>query len=262
MQAPLWSATLLFCFLHLAAAPELTRRLIETGTTAIAFETISEDGHLPLLEPMSEIAGSMSPIMGAYHLSNALGGTGNLICGVPGVLPINVMVLGGGTAGVHAARMAAGMGSNVMILEINLERMRQLELMLPSTIHTLYSNEHNIIEHLGRIDLLIGAVLLPGAGAARLIRRPMLSLMKPGSGVVDIALGQGGIHYCVANMPGAYARTATQSLANATLPYAIRLAGLGPHPSLERLAGFGRGLNTYDGRVTNEAVAQALAVTL
>lgn len=270
----------LFCYLHLAAEPELARRLVESGTTAIAFETITEDGRLPLLEPMSEIAGSMSPIMGAYHLSSARGGTGNLICGVPGVLPIDVMVLGGGTAGVHAARMAAGMGAKVTILEINLRRMRELDLTLPPTIRTLYSNENNITDMLSRVDLLIGAVLLPGAKAPRLVRREMLSLMKAGSVLVDIAIDQGGcietshptthddpvftvdniIHYCVANMPGAYARTATQSLANATLPYAVRLANLGPCPSLDRLGDFRDGLNTYGGAVTNQSVVQALGM--
>jgi alanine dehydrogenase len=269
---------LLFTYLHLAAAPELTSALLESGTTAIAYETIEVGRRLPLLEPMSEIAGRMSAVVGAHYLSCAQGGKGVLLGGVPGVLPGNVLVLGGGTAGVNAGRMAAGLGSNLTILEVDLEKMRFLDVSMHSCAHTLYSNEKNLMEMLPTVDLLIGAVLLPGAKAPKLLRREMLDVMKPGSVFVDIAIDQGGcaessrptthddpvyvehgvIHYCVANMPGAYARTATQALTNATMPYAIKIANLGCEDALRLMPELRSGLNTWRGALTCQPVADAL----
>ncbi len=271
---------LLFTYLHLAAAPELTRALLASGTTGVAYETIEVNRRLPLLEPMSEIAGRMSAIVGAYYLSRAQGGKGVLLGGVPGVLPANVVVLGGGTAGINAARMAAGLGASVTILELGQERMRFLDFTLGQGVRTLYSNERNLLEVLPGADLLIGAVLVPGAAAPKLIRREMLKLMKPGTVFVDIAIDQGGcaetsrptthddpvyveqevLHYCVANMPGAYARTATQALTNATLPYALKLANLGCEEALRRLPELRKGLNTWRGQLTCAPVAEALSL--
>jgi alanine dehydrogenase len=271
---------LLFTYLHLAAAPELTRALLDSGATGIAYETVEVGRRLPLLEPMSEIAGRMSAIVGAHYLSRAQGGKGVLLGGVPGVLPGNVLVLGGGTAGVNAGRMAAGLGANLTILEVDLEKMRFLDISLHQSAHTLYSNEQNLMELLPSVDLLIGAVLLPGAKAPKLLRRDMLKAMKPGSVFVDIAIDQGGcaetsrptthddpvfveqdvIHYCVANMPGAYARTATQALTNATMPYAIKIANLGCEEALRRLPELRKGLNTWRGQLTCQPVAEALSL--
>ena len=268
----------LFTYLHLAAAPELTRALLAGGTTGLAYETIELGRRLPLLEPMSEIAGRMSAVVGAHYLSCAQGGKGVLLGGVPGVLPGNVLVLGGGTAGINAGRMAAGLGANLTILEVDLEKMRFLDVSLHSCAHTLYSNEQNLMEMLPTVDLLIGAVLVPGARAPKLLRRDMLKAMKPGSVFVDIAIDQGGcaetsrptthddpvyveqgvIHYCVANMPGAYARTATQALTNATMPYAIKIANLGCEEALRRLPELQKGLNTWRGQLTCKPVAEAL----
>ncbi len=268
----------LFTYLHLAAAPELTQALIDGGTTGIAYETITVGKRLPLLEPMSEIAGRMSTIVGAHYLNRTQGGKGVLLGGVPGVLPGNVLVLGGGTAGVNAGRMAAGLGANLTILEVDLEKMRFLDISMNHTARTLYSNEQNLIDMLPKVDLLIGAVLLPGAKAPKLIRKEMLEVMAPGSVFVDIAIDQGGcaetsrptthddpvyiehgiVHYCVANMPGAYSRTATQALTNATLPYAIKIANLGCEDALSQMKDLQAGLNTYQGHVTYQAVAEAL----
>src|SRR5216110_2568452 len=217
---------ILFTYLHLAASKSLTEALLKSGVTAVAYETIQINNSLPLLEPMSEIAGRMSVVMGANFLAKYNGGSGVLLGGVPGVLPGRVVVLGGGTSGVNAARMATGLGADVTSLEVELERMRFLDITL-HTAHTLYSSEAHLLELLPAVDLLIGAVLLPGARAPRLIRREMLRRMRPGSVLVDIAIDQGGCaessrptthhdpvfveegvtHYCVANMPGAYART-------------------------------------------------------
>src|SRR5438552_13106970 len=224
---------ILFTYLHLAASKPLTEALLNSGVTGLAYETIQIGNRLPLLEPMSEIAGRMSVVMGAYHLAKHNGGTGVLLGGVPGVLPGRVVVLGGGTAGVNAARMATGLGADVTILEVDLERMRFLDITMDNA-HTLYSSEAHLHELMATTDLLIGAVLVPGAKAPKLITRAMLRKMKPGSVVVDIAIDQGGCaetsrptthldpvyieegvtHYCVANMPAAYARTATQALTN------------------------------------------------
>jgi len=267
---------LLFTYLHLAANRELTEALMASGTTALAYETIEVKRRLPLLEPMSEIAGRMSVIVGGYFLAKHAGGSGTLLGGVPGVLPGKVVVIGGGVAGVNAARMATGLGADVTILEVDLERMRFLDITL-HTAHTLYSNESHLMELLPQVDLLIGAVLVPGAKAPKLISREMLRRMRPGSVLVDIAVDQGGCaettrptthhdpiyveegvtHYCVANMPGAYARTATQALINATQRYVELLADLGLAEACRRQPALLGGINVMNGRLTYEPVAQA-----
>lgn len=268
---------ILFTYLHLAANLTLTKKLMDSGVNSIAYETVQLGRRLPLLEPMSEIAGRMSAIVGAYFLSKAQGGKGVLLGGVPGVLPGKVMVLGGGTAGINAGRVAAGMGAEVTILEVDLEKMRFLDISLHGTAHTLYSNEQNLLEILPSVDLLIGAVLLPGAKAPKLVKREFLHVMKKGSVFVDIAIDQGGcaetsrptthdeptfveeeiLHYCVTNMPGAYARTATQALTNATLPYAQKIANLGLGNALRSVPELANGLSTYQHMLTCEAVSQA-----
>jgi alanine dehydrogenase len=268
---------LLFTYLHLAASRELTQTLLDARVTGIAYETIEVGRRLPLLEPMSEVAGRMSVLVGAHYLSKAQGGKGVLLVGVPGVLPGNVTVLGGGTAGVNAARTAANMGAEVTILEIDIEKMRFIDLTMHGSVRTLFSNEQHLLERLPDTDLLIGAVLVPGARAPRLIKREMLRLMKPGSVFVDISIDQGGcadtsrvtthadpvyeeegiIHYCVGNMPGAYARTAAQALTNATLPYAVAIANRGVEAAMRAMPDLRLGLNTYDGCVTHPAVAEA-----
>ena len=266
----------LFTYLHLAASLELTAALLKSGTTAIAYEAVTRHNRLPLLEPMSEIAGRMSVIVGGHFLSKPKGGKGVLLGGVPGVLPGKVVVLGGGTSGINAARMATGLGADVTILEVDVERMRFLDITMSST-HTLYSSEAHLTELLPAVDLLIGAVLVPGAKAPRLISRAMLRSMKPGSVFVDIAIDQGGcaetsrptthddpvfieedvLHYCVTNMPGAYARTATQALTNVTFPYIEALADGGLTEACQRQAGLASGVNVLEGQLTCQAVADA-----
>ncbi len=270
---------ILFTYLHLAANPALTQALISSGCTAIAYETISSNRRLPLLEPMSEIAGRMSVIMGAHTLAKHSGGTGILLGGVPGVLPGNVVILGGGTAGFNAARMALGLGANVTILELDLERIRYIDVSLPG-IRTAFSSEAQLEALLPTVDLLIGAVLVPGAKAPRLVTREMLRKMRPGSVFVDIAIDQGGcaetsrptthdnptfieegiVHYCVANMPGAYARTATQALTNATFPYLQNLASHNLSTALTRQPALLPGIATMAGQLHCEKVAQALGL--
>ena len=267
---------ILFTYLHLAASKSLTDALVKSGVTGVAYETIQVGNKLPLLEPMSEIAGRMSVVMGAYYLAKHNGGNGVLLGGVPGVLPGRVVVIGGGTSGVNAARMALGLKADVTILEVDGERMRFLDLTMPN-VKTLYSNEANLTELMPRTDLLIGAVLVPGAKAPKLITREMLRQMRPGCVFVDIAIDQGGcaetsratthedpvyveedvIHYCVANMPGAYARTSTQALSNATARYAELLADLGLEGACKKQPALIGGINTRDGKVTYEAVAEA-----
>ncbi len=266
----------LFTYLHLAASQKLTDDLVATGCTAIAYETISVNGHLPLLEPMSEIAGRMSSIVGSYHLANHRGGRGILLGGVPGVAPGRVVVIGGGTAGINAARVAAGIGADVTILEVDFERMRFLDITMEGT-STLFSNEANLSELLPRVDLVIGAVLVPGAAAPKLITREMLRLMQPGSVFVDIAVDQGGcsettrptthddptyekegvLHYCVANMPGAYARTATQALNNVTHPWTAMIADQGLKMACESRPPLIGGINCQGGKLTCKPVAEA-----
>ena len=267
---------ILFTYLHLAASKSLTEALLKSGVTAIAYETIQVDHRLPLLEPMSEIAGRMSVVMGANFLAKYNGGSGVLLGGVPGVLPGRVVVVGGGTSGVNAARMAAGLGADVTILDVDLERLRYLDLSIINA-NTLYSSEANLLELMPECDLLIGAVLLPGAKAPKLITRQMLRRMKQGSVLVDISIDQGGCvetsrptthldpvyveegvtHYCVANMPAAYARTATQALTNVTFRYIELLADLGLEGASKKQPALIGGINTRDGRLTCKAVAEA-----
>ena len=267
---------ILFTYLHLAASKPLTEALLKSGVTGIAYETIQVNNRLPLLEPMSEIAGRMSVVMGAYFLAKHNGGSGVLLGGVPGVLPGRVVVLGGGTSGVNAARMATGLGADVKILDVDLDRMRFLDMTMKNA-HTLYSNEANLHDLMPGCDLLIGAVLLPGAKAPKLITRAMLKKMKPGSVLVDISIDQGGCaetsrptthldpvyieesvtHYCVANMPAAYARTATQALTNVTYRYVELLADLGLEGACKKQPALIGGINTRDGRLTCRAVAEA-----
>ena len=270
---------ILFTYLHLAANRTLTEALIQSGVTAIACETVEINRHLPLLEPMSEIAGRMSIIVGGYFLAKHSGGKGVLLGGVPGVLPGNVVVIGGGTSGINAARMATGLGAEVTILEVDVERMRFLDITM-HTAHTLYSSQAHLLEILPRTDVLIGAVLVPGARAPRLITREMLRFMKPGSVLVDIAIDQGGCcetsrptthhdpifieegitHYCVANMPGAYARTATQALTNVTARFVEFLAEGGVEGALTKQPALASGINVMNGKIRNKAVANALGL--
>ncbi len=267
---------ILFTYLHLAASKPLTEALLKSGVTGVAYETIQVNNRLPLLEPMSEIAGRMSVVMGAYFLAKHNGGSGVLLGGVPGVLPGGVVVLGGGTSGVNAARMATGLGADVKILDVDLDRMRFLDMTMKNA-RTLYSNEANLHDLMPGCDLLVGAVLLPGAKAPKLITRAMLKKMKPGSVLVDISIDQGGCaetsrptthldpvyieegvtHYCVANMPAAYARTATQALTNVTYRYVELLADLGLEGASKKQPALIGGINTRDGRLTCRAVAEA-----
>jgi alanine dehydrogenase len=277
--ARLRKGQILFTYLHLAADKELTESLAKTGVTGIAYETIEVNRRLPLLEPMSEIAGRMSVLVGGFYLAKHYGGSGTLLGGVPGVLAGKVVVLGGGSAGINAARMATGLGADVTILEVDIERMRYLDITL-HTAHTLYSDESRLLQMLPSTDLLIGAVLVPGAKAPKLIRRDMLKLMRPGSVLVDIAIDQGGCaetsrptthenpvyveegvtHYCVANMPGAYSRTATQALTNATYRYVEMLADNGLAEACQRQPALVGGINVMGGHVTHKAVADAHAL--
>jgi alanine dehydrogenase len=267
---------ILFTYLHLAASKSLTQALMKSGVTGLAYETIEVNRRLPLLEPMSEIAGRMSILVGGYFLAKHNRGSGVLLGGVPGVLPGKVVVLGGGTSGINAARMAQGLGADVTILEVDLERMRFLDITL-HTAHTLYSNEAHLMELLPAVDLLVGAVLVPGAKAPKLISREMLRCMRPGSVLVDIAIDQGGCaetsrptthedpvyieegvtHYCVANMPGAFARTATQALTNVTYRYIEMLADLGLEEACQRQPALLGGINVRDGKLTHKAVGEA-----
>lgn len=267
---------ILFTYLHLAASKSLTEALLKSGVTGVAYETIQVDHRLPLLEPMSEIAGRMSVVMGANFLAKYNGGSGVLLGGVPGVLPGSVVILGGGTSGVNALRMAKGLGADATILDIDVERLRFLDIAIEN-LHTLYSNEANLDDLMPDCDLLIGAVLLPGAKAPKLITRAMLQKMKRGSVFVDISIDQGGCaetsrptthldpvyveegvtHYCVANMPAAYARTATQALTNVTYRYVELLANLGLEGACKKQPALIGGINTRDGRLTCKAVAEA-----
>jgi len=269
---------ILFTYLHLAPDPEQTKLLLQSGVTAIAYETVTDtNGGLPLLAPMSEVAGRMAVQAGAHSLEKAQGGNGMLLGGVPGVEPARVLVVGGGVVGLNAARMAAGLGADVTILDRSLARLKQIDEIHGASIKTLYSTTDAIERHLVDTDLVIGAVLIPGAAAPKLISRDMLKRMKPGSVMVDVAIDQGGcfetshatthaeptyevdgiVHYCVANMPGGVARTSTFALTNATLPYAMAIADGGCDALLadSRLLA---GLNVHRGLVTYEPVAKAL----
>src|SRR5688572_15554514 len=267
---------MLFTYLHLAANRALTEALMKSGVTALAYETVEVNKRLPLLEPMSEIAGRMSVLVGGYFLAKHCGGSGVLLGGVPGVLPGRVVVLGGGASGINAARMATGLGCDITILEVDLERMRFLDITLHSA-HTLYSNEAHLMDLLPTVDVLIGAVLVPGAKAPKLISRAMLKRMRPGSVLVDIAIDQGGCaetarptthedpvyieegvtHYCVANMPAAFARTATQALTNVTYRYIELLADSGLAEAAQRQPAIVGGINVMNGQLACQAVAEA-----
>lgn len=270
---------ILFTYLHLANEPELTEALIKNKVVAIAYETVQlADRSLPLLTPMSEVAGRMSAQIGAQFLQKFNGGMGILLGGIPGVQKGKVTIIGGGQAGTNAARIALGLGADVTILDVNPKRLQQLEELFDGRVHTIMSNPLNIEEHVKASDLVIGAVLIPGAKAPRLVTEDMIKQMKAGSVVVDIAIDQGGIfettdritthddptyikhgvvHYAVANMPGAVPRTSTIGLNNATLPYALQLANKGYKQALTDNVPLSQGLNTYNGLVTNKAVAEA-----
>ncbi len=269
---------LLFTYLHLAADPEQAELLLQSGVTAVAYETVTDRvGALPLLAPMSEVAGRLSIQAGAHCLEKTQGGNGLLLGGVPGVEPANVVVIGGGVVGLNAARMAAGLGADVTLLDRSLPRLKDIDETQGGRIKTLYSTIDAVERCLATADLVIGAVLIPGAAAPKLVTRDMLSLMKPGSVLVDVAIDQGGcfetsratthaeptyevdgiIHYCVANMPGAVARTSTFALTNATMPYVVQLANGGIDALLAN-DGFLAGLNLHRGQLTNAAVCEAL----
>lgn len=269
---------IIFTYFHFAASRQLTEAVIKSKSVAIAYETVEKaDRSLPLLIPMSEVAGRMSVQEGAKYLEKAQGGRGVLLGGIPGVPPANVLVLGGGIVGVNAAKIAAGMGANVTIMDINVERLRHLDDIMPKNVTTIMSNEHHIREFLPHVDLVIGAVLIPGAKAPRLIKRDMLKLMKPGSVIVDVAIDQGGcietahptthdnpifiiddvIHYCVANMPGAVPYTSTLGLTNVTLPYAIQIANKGWKKAIAENKELEYGLNIDNGVITYKDVAAA-----
>ncbi len=269
----------LFTYLHLAPDPQQAQLLLASGATCIAYETVTDDhGGLPLLTPMSEVAGRMAVQEGAHCLQKAQGGSGVLLGGVPGVIPGHVSVIGGGVVGLNAARIAMGMGAEVTILDRSLARLKQIDDLYGERLNTLYSSADAIEQQLKLADLVIGAVLVPGAAAPRLVTRPMLQLMKPGSVLVDVAIDQGGcfetsrpttheaptysvdgiIHYCVANMPGGVARTATFALTNATLPFALALADKGSARALREDPHLLNGLNIHAGQITHAAVASAL----
>jgi len=270
---------ILYTYLHLAPAPELTAALLDRKVIGIAYETIElEDGSLPLLTPMSEVAGRLSVQVGARCLQKDVGGSGVLLGGVPGVLPGRVFIIGGGTVGTNAAKMAVGLGADVVIADISLPRLRELDDIFGGRVRTIMSNAQNIAEETAKADLVIGAVLLHGARAPRLVTREMVKNMRAGSVIVDVAIDQGGcvetarptthsdptfvvdgvVHYCVANMPGAVARTSTYALTNATLPYALKIANMGILQAVASDGALARGLNVFKGKVTYPAVARDL----
>jgi alanine dehydrogenase len=274
-------AQVLFTYLHLAADPEQARGLMKSGATAIAYETVTgPKGSLPLLTPMSEVAGRMSIQVGASSLQKAQGGFGVLLGGVPGVPPARVVILGGGVSGTHAAEMAVGLRADVTVVDRSVERLRELSTQFGSSIQTAYSTTETIEKLVKDADLVVGAVLVAGAAAPKLVTRAMVKGMKPGAVLVDIAIDQGGcfetsrptthadptfvvdgvIHYCVANMPGAVPRTSTLALTNATLPYARALADLGWREAFRRDPGLAAGLNVHAGEITHEVVARALGL--
>jgi len=272
---------LVYTYLHLAANEGLTRELITRKVTGIAYETVElPDGSLPLLTPMSEVAGKMAVQIAAHYLEAMNGGRGKLLGGIPGVLPSDVVIIGGGTVGTNAAFVALGMGANVLILDINAERLAYLTEILHGYLNTLVSNPVNIAEAVRRADVVIGAVLVKGAKAPCLVTREMVTTMKPGSVIVDVAVDQGGcvetthptshsqptflvdgvVHYCVPNIPGAVPRTSTYGLSNATLPYALKLANKGFLKAVQEDAALARGVNTYAGCITYKAVAEAFGM--
>jgi alanine dehydrogenase len=272
---------ILFAYLHLAPDPEQARELLDSGVTAIAYETVTDpQGGLPLLAPMSEVAGRLAPQMGAWALQKANGGRGVLLGGVPGVGPAEVVVIGGGVVGTQAARIAAGMGADVTVLDRSLPRLRHLDEVYRGMFKTRYASADSTADMIKRADLVVGAVLIPGAAAPKLVTRAQLPTMKPGAVIVDVAIDQGGcfetsratthddpiftvdgvVHYCVANMPGAVARSSTIALGNATMPFMVALADKGWRQACRDDAHLLAGLNTHDGRLTNYAVGKALGI--
>jgi len=272
---------LLFTYLHLAPDPDQTHDLLASGCTAIAYETVTDRmGGLPLLAPMSEVAGRLAPQVGAWTLQKANGGRGVLMGGVPGVEPAKVAVIGGGVVGTHAARIAAGMGADVTVLDMSLNRMRYLDDVFSGVFKTQYASKGNTADLVAQADMVIGAVLIPGAAAPKLVSRAQLSTMKPGAAIVDVAIDQGGcfetsratthqdpiydvdgiMHYCVANMPGAVARTSTIALGNATMPFMLALADKGWRKACADDPHLLEGLNVHAGQLTYKAVGEALGI--
>ena len=272
---------LIFTYFHFAADEALTKAHLASGATCVAYETVElPTRELPLLTPMSEVAGRMAVQEGAKYLEKLYGGRGVLLGGVPGVAPAKVVILGGGIVGINAAKMAAGMGAKVVILDISLERLRYLSDVMPANVQTIHSNRHNVLEQIATADLVVGGVLIPGAVAPKLIRKEDLKTMQPGSVIVDVAIDQGGcvetihatthenptyvvdgvIHYGVANMPGGVPRTSTLALTNATLPYALQLANKGWKKALRDNPALLRGLNVTEGKVTYAGVADAFGM--
>jgi alanine dehydrogenase len=272
---------LIFTYFHFAADEELTKAHLKSGATCVAYETVElPTRELPLLTPMSEVAGRMAVQEGAKYLEKLYGGRGVLLGGVPGVAPAKVVILGGGIVGINAAKMAAGMGAKVVILDISLERLRYLSDVMPANVQLIHSNRHNILEQISSADLVVGGVLIPGAKAPKLVRRDDLKRMQAGSVIVDVAIDQGGcvetihatthenptyvvdgvIHYGVANMPGGVPRTSTLALTNATLPYAVQLANKGWKKALKDNPALLKGLNVTEGKVTYAGVAEAFGM--
>lgn len=280
-RAMLRKGQVLFAYLHLAPDPEQTQDLMKSGVTAIAYETVTDQrGGLPLLAPMSEVAGRLSPQVGSWALQKANGGSGMLLGGVPGVRPGNVVIIGGGVVGAAAARVAVGMGANVTVLDRSLPRLSQLDDAFMGTLTTQFASAAALAERLTVADLVVGAVLIPGAATPKLVSRAQLSIMKPGSVLVDVAIDQGGcfetsrptthhdpiyevdgiIHYCVANMPGAVARTSTRALGNATLPFTLALANKGWRNALQEDSFLRAGLSVHAGQLTSIPVGNALGI--
>ncbi len=266
----------LFTYFHFASSRELTDAMLQSGAICVAYETLKEHGRLPLLTPMSEVAGRMSIQEGAKFLERPQMGRGILLGGVPGVAPAHITILGGGIVGANAAKIAAGFQADVAILDINMDRLRNLDNFMPANVNVLFSDRHTIREELQLADLVVGAVLIPGAKAPHLISRDDLKLMKPGSVIIDVAIDQGGsvetsrptthseptfieeevVHYCVTNMPGAVGRTSTFALCNVTLPWVLRLSDLGLQAAVRKYAPLAEAVNIYQGDVTNAAVAE------
>lgn len=274
---------ILFTYFHFAADEELTRNVLESGVTAVAYETLKgRTGDLPLLTPMSEVAGRMSIQQGAKFLERPQEGRGILLGGVPGVAPAHIAILGGGVVGKNAARIAAGFQADVVLLDVNVERLRYLDDIMPANVNTLFSDRHNIREQLRKADLIIGGVLIPGARAPRLVTAEDLKIMKPGAVVIDVCIDQGGcfetsrptthsaptylvdgiLHYCVTNMPGAVGRTSTYALCNVTFPYLKRIVSEGLPAACQRDPGLAAAVNMLEGRVTNQAVAETFGLKL
>lgn len=272
---------IMFTYFHFAADEKLTRAVLDSGSTAVAYETLEDHrGQLPLLTPMSEVAGRMSVQEGAKYLERPQMGRGILLGGVPGVAPANITILGGGVVGANAAKIAAGFNANIGLLDINMDRLRYLDDIMPANVDVLFSDRHTIRDQLERADLVIGAVLIPGAKAPRLVEEEDLKGMKPGSVIIDVAIDQGGciatsrptshseptymvhdvLHYCVTNMPGAVGRTSTYALCNVTLPWALQIADLGIEQAAAKLPPVAKAVNMHQGKVTNEPVAETFGL--